>query len=551
MTIEEQVKAAVRRAAGDAAGDMRIVLNTPDNPEQGDYATSIAMQLAKQLQQNPSDLAKIIAGKLAEDADMKEVIDRVEVAGPGFINIFLVDEWFANAALLAASDAEAHLAAAEVEKPKKVQVEFISANPTGPLTLHNGRGGFLGDAIARVLDAAGHKVTREYYVNDAGEQVKKLGASVMALWGVDAGYEAEEHYKGEYVEDIAKELGHLKPKEGELNEEETKNLLEAVAREASKLMLKSIKRTVQKEARIPMDNWFSEKSLTKGATTETIKELKRKNLVEEREGALWLKLTTLGDEHDKDRVVVKSNGEPAYVLPDIAYHYDKFVKRNFERVIDIFGADHQGHAKVLAAALPALGLPKPEFILMQLVKLIEDGKEVRMSKRTGRFIVLEELLEMVGSDVARWFFIERTPNTHMTFDLTLAKDTSEKNPVFYVQYAHARCASILKKALEDEHMNEGGVSVQCALKHPTERELAKKISQLPELVSRIAESLEVHQLTTYATELAQAFSAFYRDCPVLSDDEEQTASRLALVIATKNTIAQTLGLMGIRAPESM
>ena len=545
MTIEQKLMEAVKRAAGKLPKGVVVTLDAPERSEQGDYATSLALQLAKPLKQPPLEIAKIIGERLGKDAEVKDVIGRVEVAPPGFVNIFLRDEWYAEQTLEIAQDWSTWFRQAEAETKQKVQVEFISANPTGPLTLANGRGGFLGDTIARVLESAGHDVTREYYVNDSGEQVKKLGASVLKQWGIDAGYGDEELYPGAYVEELAEQLEGFKPKEAD----DIEAALETVSREASKAILKRIKHVVTKDAHIPMDVWYSEKSLMRrGAVEESIKALKRKKLVEEREGALWLKLSALDEKSDKDKVVVKSNGEPAYVLPDIAYHYDKFIERKFDRVIDIFGADHQGHAKALTTALEALGIQTPEILITQMVRLLEDGKERKMSKRAGTYVELKWLLDEIGSDVARWFFIERTPDTHMSFDLSLAKDTSEKNPVFYVQYSHARCSSILRKAEQAGRASKAG---KVRIDHPSERALARELTKLPDLVLKTSETLEVHHLPTYATFVAKAFSAFYRDCPVLDQDKETTTSRLALVTATKAVLSSTLGLMGIRAPERM
>jgi len=577
MTVEQQLQEAVKKAAGKVPAGFSVEISMPDRAEMGDYATSIAMKLAPTLKQPPIEIAKVIAERLQKDKTLAEIVDRVESVPPGFVNIFLRDEWLAAKAGKIVQEGERY-GTAEPQKKQKVQVEFISANPTGPLTLANGRGGFIGDAIARVLIAAGHDVTREYYVNDGGEQVKKLGSAVLAQWGVPVPYPEDELYKGAYVEDLAEQLAKDYKPSGTLTEDERLQLLETVTREATNAMLGEIKRVVTKKARIPMDEWYSEKSLERrGLIIETIKELQRKNLVQEKDGALWLKLSALSEgTDDSDKVVVKSNGQPAYILPDIAYHRDKFGARRFTRVIDLFGADHQSTAKILPPALQALGSPAPEILLMQMVRLISDGKEVKMSKRAGTFVTLEELLDELGesgSDVARWFFIERTPNTHMNFDLALAKDTSDKNPVFYVQYAHARCCAILRKAQQhtNGHENEnemtrktrkggGGLSVKSTrsksdsavrVTHPSERGLVRELVKLPDFVLRISESLEVHHLTTYATDVAKAFSAFYRDCPVLSGDEEQMTSRLALVQATQTVLANTLGLMGIRAPETM
>lgn len=562
---EQLITEAVRRAVGRKTAGTDLAVEKPENPAHGDYATNVAMKLAPALQRSPMKTAGEVSEKLRADEQIGRLADRIEVAPPGFVNLFLSSRWLADQIpKIIAAGATYGRPPFAIRHKSKVQIEFISANPTGPLTLANGRGGFLGDALANVLEAAGHRVTREYYVNDAGEQVRKLGASVLRAKGYAVPYPDEELYRGAYIVGLAEGLDIPAAASGE---EASAKLVENIARQASQDILRDIKRVTRK-AGIRFDAWFSERSLYRqGFVEEALKALKRKRLVEEREGALWLKLSELADGRESEgargregeKVVVKSSGEPTYVLPDIAYHEEKFRRRKFDRVIDIWGADHHGHARVLTAALHAFGLPAPDVILMQLVRLVENGREVKMSKRTGSFVTLEELLEEVGQDVARWFFLERAPQTHMEFDLSLAKERSEKNPVFYAQYAHVRCASILRKAAHAKRRKSENRKMHKAPPHPSERALMLELVRLPDLVARISRSYEVHHLTTYATAVAAALSAFYRDCPVLTprsdsgrtDDGALRASRLELVRATKTTLENTLGLMGIRAPERM
>ena len=524
----------------------------PENPKYGDYATSVALPLAKKTRQSSMEIAEKIKNSLSGDSAIGRLAERVEIAPPGFVNVFLSQSWLQKqvGSIIAAGRDYGKLQTTRYKL--KTQVEFISANPTGPLTLANGRGGFLGDTLANVLEAAGHKVTREYYVNDAGEQVKKLGWSVLAAKGFETPYQAEELYQGSYIRELAEKVMPVEtrnPKSETLNKSKIQipKLTEYAAREGSKLLLKDIKRVVRK-AGIRFDVWFSEKSLYRqGFVDEMRKMLKNKKLIEEKEGAVWLKTRELGE--SKNKVLVKSSGDATYLLPDLAYHREKFVRRKFDTVIDIVGADHHGHMQALRAGLRALGLKQPEVVLVQFVRLVEHGKEVKMSKRAGTFVTLEELLNAVGKDVARFFFLQSAPSRHMDFDLDLAREQSQKNPVYYVQYAHARINSILMRAAEQRRINTQNHAE--LLVRASEIALMKHIVRLPDFIARIAQNYEVHHLTTYNMELATAFHAFYRDCRVISENAELTQARLSLCRTTQVTLANTLRLMGIRAPERM
>lgn len=571
---EAILAAMLRRVLNDLRKDVPIILERPPEHLKGDYATNVALRLARFRRRSPLAIAEEIAARLQSDRAFGKIVAETTVAPPGFVNMSLSPAWLfrQTLAILAAGSRYGHL---RRPKARKVQVEFISANPVGPLHLGNGRGGFLGDALANVLAAAGDEVTREYYVNDAGEQVRKLGWSVLREAGYRTPYDDAELYHGSYLGELASAIDLPNP--SERDPLPPKDLVDAVARKASKLILRDIKETTRK-LKIRYDVWFSERSLHRqGFVRDVLAELRKKRLTEEHGGAVWLKLPELAtlrrspsgsaDEASSDsseevqgeRVLVKSSGDPTYVLADLAYHVEKVRRRKFTKVIDIWGADHHTHAFVLSAGLRALGISPPDIILVQLVHLGEGGERVKMSKRLGTAVSLEWLVREVGLDVARWFFLERAPQSHMIFDLSLAKERSEKNPVFYVQYAHARCSSILRNAEEEGYGREERGRMRRPLTlnppfspfHESERALMLELVRLPDLVMRIAETYEIHQLTTYAREVATAFSAFYRDCRVLVDDASLRERRLALVQATKIVLANTLRLLGIRAPERM
>ena len=489
----------------------------------GDYATNIALQIAKIIKKDPME----IAGKLGAELRVAGfyLFEKVETAKPGFINFFISKEYLQKQ-LEEILKLKGKFGVLEIGKNKKINVEFISANPTGPLTLGNGRGGFCGDVLANVFEKAGFEVIREYYINDRGEQVVKLGHSVIGN---------EPIYKGEYIDDLKKKISGVNPEE--------------VGEKAAGIILeKMIKPTIKKMG-IKFDVWFSEKSLYKKKEAENVlKTLKKKKLVYEKEGALWFKSTKFGD--DKDRVLVKKDGEETYFTSDIAYLKNKF-KRGFKQLIFFIGADHYGYVPRLKAAVEVLGYKKGQLkpIVMQLVRLFQKGKEVRMSKRAGIYVTLDELINEVGLDVARFFFLTKSPETHLNFNLDLAKEQSEKNPVYYIQYAYARICSILRKCeiqkpkIEKQHLR--------LLTHNSELELIKQLIKLPEIVEDTAKDYQVQRLPQYAVNLADAFHGFYENCRVLCDDEKLRSCRLDLVLATKIVLKNTLDLMGISAPEKM
>ena len=558
LTIKSFLSEGIHRAIkniGLNADDLIFSVEPPANVEYGDYATNAALLLSSQFKRSPHGVAQEILRALDKDDLFNNVVYKKTVAGPGFVNFYISSEYLAKQIKNILENNE-NFGRSNIGQKKKVQIEFISANPTGPLTLGNGRGGFLGDALANVLDFVGYDVSREFYVNDTGEQIKKLGWSIIAAGKLSASekleipYKPEELYAGGYIQEMAYKMGISKFSKEELD-------VEAISRSASKMLLEDIKRVVKK-SKIHFDVWFSEKSLHRQGLVKTVlEEIQKKGLIEKKDGATWLKIPD--DPQTKERVLIKSSGEATYLLSDITYHYHKFKRRRFNKVIDIFGADHHATAKTLLAALSALKWFQPVIILMQLVRLIEDGQEVRMSKRTGTFITLEELIDTVGLDAARFFFLMREPNSHMDFDLNLAKERSDKNPVYYVQYAHARASSIIEKAKEEglalslsKGIGKDFIhNFSSKIEHPSELSLIKKLIRLPEILEEISQNNEVSRLPYYATELAAEFSAFYRDCHVIVEDKELSKARLALVCATRIVLANTLKLMGIYAPQRM
>ncbi|KKS65566.1 MAG: Arginine-tRNA ligase [Parcubacteria group bacterium GW2011_GWA1_42_7] len=494
-----------------------------ENGRFGDYSTNIALKSAKVQGGNPLEAAEEIKGKILSAGS--DLIEKVEVAGPGFINIFISPKFLRYQVKEIMILGEKY-GFVDSGKGKKIQIEFISANPTGPLTLGNGRGGFLGDVLANVLARANWKVEREYYVNDSGEQVRKLGKTLTG---------EEIFYKGDYIEDLRKRI-------------ETKDFQQAGEKAAGIVLSEMIKPTIHGQMKIDFDNWFSEKSLYEsGEVEQAIDLLNKKGFVCEKENAWWFKSSELGDE--KDRVLIKADGQKTYLASDIAYLKNKF-DRGFDRLVMIWGADHHGYINRIKAAAKALGYDenKIDFIIVQLARLIEDGKEVKMSKRAGVYVTLDELIEEVGADVARFFFLTRSPETHLNFDLKLAKEQSEKNPVYYIQYAFARISSILKKAVLAPMGTEVDLSV---LNHSSELALIKYLIRLPEMVEDSARDLQVQRLTQYSLDLVRSFHKFYEDCRVISEDEKLSQARLELVQATKTVLKNTLDILGIGAPEKM
>lgn len=499
-----------------------ISVERPKDGQFGEYTTNVALVLSKLAKKSPMEIAELLKEKLTAPD-----FSRIEVANPGYLNFYL------SQTELAGRVEEILKAGKEYGNTSfgagvKVNNEFISANPTGPLTVGNGRGGFYADALANVLRKAGYGVTNEYYVNDAGEQVMKLGHSVLK--------DTEAVYGGDYIEQLA------------LNNQQT-GVRETGEWAAKEVLEKMIKQSVAEKMQIHFDIWTSEKQLiADGYVEKAIDILKEKKLTFEEEGALWLKTTQFGD--DKDRVLVKGDGSKTYFASDAGYILNK-MERGFTVFIESWGADHHGYISRFKAVAQALGFTgEIRFLIVQLVKVVKDGVEVRMSKRAGNVITIDELIETVGHDVARFFFLMYAPETHMNFDLGLAEERSQKNPVYYVQYAHARLFSILRKAKEEGCDTLAGDLMLLA--HPKERELIQELMFFPELVETVATDYTVHKLPQYAMKLADKFHSFYDACRVIdSENNELTAARLQLVRATQVVLAETLALMGISAPEKM
>jgi arginyl-tRNA synthetase len=545
--LEKDLKKAVEELGYDSSDTL---LSISPNPDFGDYSTNGALQLAKQKSEkgkqpaspsakrgeSPQEIAKEILEKLGKP----EYLEKTEIAGPGFINFFIKPEAVSKQVQEILQKGEDFSKNNHGEN-QKIQVEFISANPTGPLTLANGRGGAVGDALANVLETSGFKVDREYYFNDSGNQVRILAESVKAAAGKVS--PQENHYQGDYVKELAEKF---KDDLG-MDSQELGHKL------AVYLMEHEIKPALERFG-LEYDEFYSEASLygEGGKIDQALKLLEEKGVTYEKDGALWLKSSQFGDE--KDRVLVTSEEargrrEPTYITPDIAHHID-VLSRGYAKRINILGADHHGYVKRLLAAMDAAGLVgKVDIILLQFVRLFKDGREVRMSKRAGTYVTLDELLDAVGKDVARFFFLMYAPDSHIDFNLDLARERSNKNPVFYVQYAHARMSNILEKA--GDQKPEAGADFSL-LTSKEELRLIKHLAGLPELVEEISLSYQVQRLTIYAITLADLFHKFYETHRVLNAENEQvSAARLALVEAAKNILAQTLKLMGISAPQRM
>jgi arginyl-tRNA synthetase len=554
--------------AGDLAAFQvpEVTIEHPRDAAHGDYATPVCLQMARWARMAPMKIAYILLRHLPETA----FIGETEVAHPGFINFRLGDEWLASQVetILAAGDSWGNL---DLGRGRKAQVEFVSANPTGPLTLGRTWGAVLGDTMASILDAAGYEVTREYYFNNAGRQMRLLGESVRARYLDLLGQPAEmpeEGYQGDYIWDIARSI--LAEEGDSLKESEWDSFKEL----AESWVFQNIRSTLDRFG-IHFDVFYNENTLYEsGRVNQVIQGLTQSQYTYQKDGAVWFRAQEFGAA--KDRVVVRSTGEPTYRLPDIAYHVHK-LQRGFDLIVDIFGADHHATWPDVVAGVQALGYNTGgiKVIIHQFISLIRDGQPVKMSTRRGEFVTLDELLDMVttdsipGKDVVRFMLLTRTPDRSMTFDLDLAVKESDENPVYYVQYAHARIASILRFAEEREAAaisepsfqaqateTPGAGSHQYAalLTHPSELALIRQMLLLPEVIEEAAVDLAPHRLTYYAQELASAFHAFYRDCRVVSSDPadaEMGDARLKLARAAKLVLARTLALMGMTAPEHM
>lgn len=526
--------------------NLSFIVEVPNDKNHGDFASNIAMTLAKQARMKPRDIAQSIVDEF-NIADNH--IEKVEIAGAGFINFYLKKSWLYNILIQAETQDEAFGSSA-VGAGEKVQIEFVSANPTGLLHMGNARGGALGDSLANVMRMAGYDVSKEYYINDAGNQIIKLGKSLEARYFQELGQKdypfPEDGYFGADIIDTAKGIiAQVGDEYAKLSQEER---LEKMTATALAEKLAGIKKGLSNFG-VEYDVWFSELTLHEsGAIDEVVHILTEKGLVYEKDGAKWLKTTEFGDE--KDEVLVRSNGIPTYFAADIAYHKNKF-DRGFQRVVNIWGADHHGHVARMKGAMKALGYDESKLtiMLMQLVRLYQSGEVVRMSKRTGQFVTLEELIDDVGKDAARYFFVMRNPDSHLDFDLDLAKEQSNENPVYYVQYAHARICSILSASGKTVPK-----AIDCdltLLKTEQEWELIRKIADLPEEVASAACDLAPYRLARYATDLATLFHSFYNSCKVLTDDGALQNARLVLVNAARIALRNVLGLLGVSAPERM
>jgi len=533
--LDDAWRALAPDDGGEARG-RRPTLERPKKAGHGDYATNAALLLAPAAGRPPREVAEQLRSALSDS--LGDRLERTEVAGPGFLNLFLSDAWYADAVdrILAAGEG---FGAAVAERPERILIEFVSANPTGPLTAASGRHAAYGDALARLLELAGHAVEREYYFNDAGTQVLKLGESIRAR---ARGEEPpEDGYQGDYVRELAEAI----PGAGDADPAE-------LARKGVELMFERIRRTLI-AFRVRFDRWSSEASVFEGdpnAIQRAYARLEEQGYLYRHEGALWLRTSALGD--DKDRVLERSTGAPTYFASDIAYHEAK-LERGYDRLINVLGADHHGYVARMKAAFRALGADPDmlEVPMLQFVHIVEHGERSSMSKRRGDFITLDELIAEIGVDATRFFMLSRSHDSTVDLDLDLARTESAENPVYYVQYAHARITSVLRKAGEArvEEAMRGGAPPAL---HEAERRLVARLLAFGDEVGEAAAKRAPHRITAYVLDLAQAFTAFYRDCQVVGSEPEALESfRLRLCVATRRTIARSLGLLGVEAPDAM
>jgi arginyl-tRNA synthetase len=525
---------AVSETAASMAGNGRVSapkLDRPPRPDFGDYSTNAAMLLAPTLGEPPRAIAERLGDALGER--LGPSVERVEIAGPGFLNLFMADRWYLEAL---ASMREAGEKFGAGDAGERVQVEFVSANPTGPITVASARHAAYGDSLSRTLELAGNRVEREYYVNDSGTQVRKFGEAIRAR---ARGQEPEE-YGGEYVRELAERIESAADADPD-----------DVAQKGIELLLEGVQRTLAR-FRVRIDRFFHERSLHESGAVENV--LSNLDGVYEHDGAVWLRTTEDGD--DKDRVLRRSNGELTYFATDIAYHADK-VARAYDRSINVLGSDHHGYVRRMYAAWKALGgdPDRYEIVIMQFVNLLERGEQVQMSKRRGAIVTLDDLVDDIGVDAARWFLVSRSHDTRIDLDLELARSQSQDNPVYYVQYAHARIVSILRKAGEQRVAAAAGADLRTSAErfHPSARALVRRLLEFPGEVREAAARRAPHRMTAYAHETAQELSAFYRDCRVVGAAEEggDEDVRLAICMQTKYVLARALDLLGVEAPESM
>jgi arginyl-tRNA synthetase len=529
------LRTAVSESAASLAGNGRMAapkLDRPPRADFGDYSTNAAMLLAPTLGEPPRAIAERLGDALGER--LGSAVEKVEIAGPGFLNLFMADAWYLDA--LAAMRAAGERFGAG-EGGERVQVEFVSANPTGPITVASARHAAYGDSLARILEWVGNEVEREYYVNDAGTQVRKFGESIRAR----ARGEEPEEYKGEYVQELADRI------EGAADADP-----DELARRGIELLLDGVRHTLDR-FRVHMDDFFLESSLHESGAVDRVFE-RLSDFVYESEGALWLRTTSRGD--DKDRVLRRSNGELTYFAVDIAHHAEKLA-RGHDRFVNVLGSDHHGYVKRIKAAWSELGgdPERYDIPIMQFVNLLERGQKVQMSKRAGAIVTLDDLVDDIGVDAARWYLLSRSHDTRIDLDLELARSQSQDNPVYYVQYAHARIASILRKAGEERVAAAMAADLGQSSEsfHPSARALVKRLLEFPAEAREAAVRRAPHRMTTYAHETAQEFSAFYRDCRVVGAAEEggDEDVRIATCVLAKGVIARALDVLGVDAPDSM
>ena len=524
--VEKEYKNICRKQKGWKIKNLKPEILQPTVKKFGDYSCNIAFLIAQARKKNPGQIAVFFKKCLEKNKDAQKLFAKIEIAGSGFLNFYLKKE-FLQDELKKALKKGKDFGKINLGKGKKIQVEFISANPTGPLTIGNARGGPFGDSLANVLKFANYKVEKAYYVNDCGKQIVELGKSLLGKGG---------KYQGEYIKEIKKKI-------------KTKDPYQA-GQKGARIILEEIIKPVVEKLGIKYDEWFFESMLYEsGRLEETINLLIKKGLTYTKEGALWFKSKKFGDV--RDRVLVKKDGTKTYLAGDIAFHRYKFEEKKFDKVINIWGADHHGDVAGLQAGVSALGHKgKLDIILLQFVTILQDGRPVRMSKREGKFITMEELLNEVGRDVVRFFFLERSADKHLEFDLNLAREQSEKNPVYYIQYAYARICSILRKYRRVKNLKPRSKELRL-LTSPQEITLIKEILRFPEIVEEISQNYQVQRLPKYSLELASAFHQFYHNCQVLTKDDSLTKARISLIIATKNVLKNLFELMGISAPQKM
>ena len=515
-----------------------IKVSPSKTPEFGDLSSSLPLMLAKDLNQNPMDIAKTIQSNINVDIDL---INEITISKPGFINFRISNNYYYN--ILKEILSDNNYGKTDYGNGKTANVEFVSANPTGPLTVGHGRNAVLGDVVSNILEWNGYSVTREYYFNDAGRQMRMLSDSVESRYFEELGKPfdfPEDGYEGSYINDIAKDIINQHGDQLESGDILFKKIPE-------QNIFTDIKKTL-KGLGITFDEFSNEKTFyDNGDIDKLLEELKSKDLIYEKEGATWFKTSALGKE--QDRVFIKSSGEPTYRVPDTAYHRNK-IERNYDLIIDVFGADHMDTYPDVLLALEALGLNTNHInvLMYQFVTLLRGGEKIKMSTRKANFITLDELIDEVGADVVRYFFIMRGINTHLNFDLDLAADQSDKNPVYYLQYAHARICNIIKR--NDEKENEIDYDPEL-LENELEIDLLKKLEQFPIIVRSALDSLEPQSVANYLQETAGKFHKYYANCRIIGEEKELTQSRIALIKATKNVINSGLSLLGITAPEKM